>query len=107
MAVAGWGWGIEVNLTSAGEVLPLAFLPVLNPLDLIQALLLVALVWWLRRAHGAGLPRTPWPARALAAALLVWVTGMVARAVHHYEAVPFTLRALYRSLTFQASYNFV
>nr|WP_181919334.1 DUF2339 domain-containing protein [Alkalilimnicola ehrlichii] len=85
----------------------LPYLPLLNPLELVQALSLLLLAYWLR-----GLSR--WPSRAIrlpeawlqlgfGALVLVVFSTVLARAVHHWQDVEYALGALFGSMVFQTS----
>lgn len=72
-------WGLA--LTDPGNSAPLPWLPLLNPLDLAQAALLILLAQTLR---DHGLPASsPWRLAVLLAALLL-VSVMTLRGVHHW-----------------------
>ncbi|WP_448101148.1 DUF2339 domain-containing protein [Luteibacter jiangsuensis] len=76
-----------VALGAAGSALPLAFIPVLNPVDL----LLVAVLLFVARAlSDDAMPRGFRSARpaALAAIFFIVATSMTLRAVHHLGGVP-------------------
>lgn len=99
-------WSVYVNVRSTGDPSPLPYLPLLNPLDLAQALTLHALVAWQRRAaqcapgivsHGTA---WSWTFGFLG---LLWTSGIVARTVHHYAGVRFAVPDLFASTLLQAS----
>jgi uncharacterized membrane protein len=96
VAVAAAVWVVEAGLGSAGASAPLHWLPVLNPLDLAVLLVLWTLWdWW--RGDASGAPwrhRASWSEALLPLLLLAWVTGAVARTVHHWLGIPYTLGAL-------------
>lgn len=78
-AALGVWWGLA--LTDPGNSAPLPWLPLLNPLDLAQAAVLVLLAQTLR---DHGLPsNSPWRLAVLLAALLL-VSVMTLRGVHHW-----------------------
>jgi uncharacterized membrane protein len=86
----------------------LHYLPVLNPLDLAQLLALAALArWcrWLSRSH----EQPPWWPKsavwigALAAAGFLWLNTLVARSVHYWGGIGYTIWALHHSVVFQTS----
>jgi len=74
------------SLFAPGDAAPLAWLPVLNPMELAQlAVLVLAVCWWLpglREGRAA-------PARTvvLALAAFAWITSVVLHAVHHWGGV--------------------
>ena len=92
-----------ISLTQAGDPAPLAYLPLLNPLDItIVGLLTVLWLWW--HQNRPSLAR-----RGLASAsgwLLFGFTFLLAnagvtRTVHHLTGVPFQFDALFASATLQ------
>ncbi|WP_428606417.1 DUF2339 domain-containing protein [Sedimenticola sp.] len=106
LAVYLLGWAMLANAVSPGDPWPIAYLPVLNPLDLtILSVLLLLVKWWQR--VGDGLEQ--WGVRAahyfslLGIALFLWFNGMVVRAVHHWGGVPFDADLLLRSQVLQAA----
>lgn len=106
-AVYLWCWGLASDVRSADPA-PVDYVPLLNPVDLVQAFVLLVLIRWgwdCRRQYpavfGARLDRAP--AYALAAAGFLWLNAVVARTVHHWAGVPLSAEALYRSVIFQSS----
>jgi uncharacterized membrane protein len=100
-------WGM-VAAASSGDPSPLRYLPVVNPVDLIQVLvLLVGSAWISKGPRQQWIPLTPggWRAAgmALAAAGFVWLNAMVARTVHHWAGVGFRADLLAKSFLFQAA----
>jgi len=92
----------------AGDPHPLAYVPLLNPLELTQGFLLLAAVLWAIRGRRYEIPIIKdWPASylpgVLAAGIFVVANAVVARAVHHMAGVAFTLRGLMFSALFEAA----
>ncbi len=101
-----FGWGLLLNAVSPGDPWPLRYLPILNPLDLaILFALLVCGKWW-RHAQDwlvrKGIGWTPYVS-LIGASLFLWLNGMVARTVHHWEGVPFQPQAMFDSQVFQTA----
>jgi len=95
----------EISLTQAGDPAPLAYLPLLNPVDVtIMGLLTVLWLWWYQ--HRAQLAR-----RGLASAsgwtlfgfTFLLTNAGVTRTVHHLTGVPFQFDALFASATLQTT----
>ncbi|WP_158294759.1 DUF2339 domain-containing protein, partial [endosymbiont of Ridgeia piscesae] len=99
------GWVVVANLTSTGDPRPLAYLPLLNPLDLTMLSVFLLLVKWWQRAGGwlleQGLVARYYFA-LLGASLFLWLNGILARTIHHWAGVPFTADALFDSQILQA-----
>ena len=114
---AAAGAGIAV-VNHPGNVDPLQFLPILNPVDIFAAASVVLLLRWKREmvaelsadsdsltpAVGSllRLAATPWRA-ALSAAGVAALTMSAARTVHHWADVPFDLRSLVYSTELQVA----
>jgi uncharacterized membrane protein len=88
-----------------GDPAPLPYLPLLNPLELGQALALVTLArWWWREAAQRSVP---WHGRGVAALSFVALNGLIARAFHVFGGVRFDLSALWASPGYQATVSIV
>lgn len=78
-------WWLATQL-AAGDAAPLPWLPLLNPLEMGQLLVLVLVVRWLwstQAPHGLAPLRVP----LLSMAGFVWITQVTLRAVHHWGGV--------------------
>lgn len=90
-----------------GTATPLAYLPLLNPLELAGlAFLAAAATWWHRQ--GAAAVDADANARQVAAGVLsasafAGLNGMLLRSLHHFAGVPFHLEAWWRSTLVQTS----
>ena len=93
-------WFVAVNALSPGDVSPLPYVPLANPLDLTLLAALAALLGWARRFAGM-------PAQALygwlGVGLFVALNGVVLRTAHHWGDIPWRLPALLASKPLQAS----
>jgi len=98
-----WAW--VTNGTSPGDAAPLPYVPLLNPLELAQWLVLFALVLWWRALPPASFARVqPMVAKGvLGLTGLALLTGMVLRSCHHYAGVEWRFDALYASWLTQAA----
>lgn len=94
-------WTLAANMGSDGAAAPWPYMPVVNPLDLVQLALFTAAVVALR--PGGPAANVPNARLFLAAAVFLWVNAAVLRTVHHWADVPFTLEALLRSVVAQAA----
>jgi uncharacterized membrane protein len=91
-----------------GDPRPLPYLPLLNPLDIVQVLVfLVVVSWvlWMRRepvAPAAGLsPTMLWGVPATG--VFLWLTAVVARTVHHTAQVRYQAETMFQSGLFHAA----
>jgi uncharacterized membrane protein len=93
-------WFVAVNALSPGDVSPLPYLPLANPLDLTLLAALAALLGWARRFAGMPSQRLyGW----LGVGLFVALNGIVLRTAHHWGDIPWRLPALLASKPLQAS----
>ncbi|KAF1023795.1 MAG: hypothetical protein GAK30_00161 [Paracidovorax wautersii] len=93
------------NVVSAGDAAPLPYVPLLNPLELGQWLVLAGLVLWWRTAPLGRADSELASAGTVIAAVtaLALLTGLVLRVCHHYAGVPWDFDALYASTLAQAA----
>jgi len=103
-------WTIYANFTSNGDPAPLPYVPLLNPLDIAQALVFVVLAYWLMAIRSLGylepIGTTPAPVYALfGGATFIWANGVLLRTLHHWADVPFRLDVMLRSVLVQAAFS--
>lgn len=98
-------WCFVSNLLGSGNAAPLPYLPILNPLELGQWLVLTALLLWWRALPETSPVRLPTNAANAVAAGMGWflLTAMVLRACHHWGGVEWDASALFHSRLAQAS----
>jgi uncharacterized membrane protein len=110
LMAALWLWVLYINFASNGNPAPLPYLPLLNPLDLMVALIGVVYLLW-RKAlaqHQAPEPLVPVLQAApawLGATGFIWANGVLLRSLHHWADVPFRLEAMLRSTLVQAAFS--
>jgi uncharacterized membrane protein len=100
-----WFW--LSNVLSDGTTDPLPYLPLINPLELGQLLVMVALLLWFRERF----PMVPFAGQVPAAlsywsfgvSALFFLTCVVLRTCHHWGGIPYTLDQLLASMLVQAS----
>lgn len=111
LAVLLWLWSL-VSVMSDGNAAPLPYVPLVNPLDVAQALALFAVGLWVRRLTAQALLPDPRDVdvaglrltEVLAAAtLFLWLNAVLLRTLHHWAGVPYTLSGLGNSTLVQAS----
>jgi len=109
LLMLGWFW--LANVVSAGEAEPLAYLPLLNPLELGLLFALGAVFAWARlelAELGVESLRSHWLTQGVAgASLFALLTAMVMRTAHHWGGVPYQLDALLDSMLVQAGLSIV
>ena len=111
VVTAIWLWSLFA-VTSAGNPWPLPYIPLLNPLELSQLFVLVVLLMWswhnmghaVMKGYGLSM-KMAWAAIGIAAFVLL--NEIVAHAVHYWNATPYRLHSLHRSMEFQASISVI
>jgi uncharacterized membrane protein len=115
VGVAGTGfavvlsaWSLVTNFTMRGDPYPLPYVPLLNPLDLAQAFVLLVLVrHWLhlQSAKYRVLRSLTWQSVAptIAAMAFIWLNAVLLRTLHHWAGVPFELETMMESTLVQTS----
>ena len=101
---------LGLNALSAGDSAPLPYIPLLNPLELANVLASVALLRWLAAVERgeASLGIELRDRAALAATFgLFLLTMAIARGVHYWAGVPFTMESLALSTVFQTALSIV
>jgi uncharacterized membrane protein len=99
-------WSVLTNAVSAGDSAPLPYVPLLNPLDLGQALILLVLLRYWRFLRAVDTPdtaridkRVPLP--GLAALTFIWLNALLLRTLHQWFGVAFNFDALMASTLVQ------
>lgn len=103
-------WVLLINLASDGSPTPLAYLPLLNPLDLSIAIVMLAVVRYAASLGFAGRLRSGETfARQITigfvALIFIWMNAMLARALHYVAQIPLTLQAYGHSALAQTSFS--
>jgi uncharacterized membrane protein len=111
LAVGGWCWNILMNFRSTGDAAPLPFLPLLNPLDLSEAIITVVVALWilrLRREEPESIGEQIFVLRLVFyGTLFFWLNAVIVRTVHHWGGVAFSLEAMFASFLFQSVISLV
>ncbi|HSC98280.1 MAG TPA: DUF2339 domain-containing protein [Casimicrobiaceae bacterium] len=112
LVVASLVWALYANVASTGDASPLPFVPLVNPLDLTQALVFISIALWLQRVRGVEGNRlgvlSPEALGAVAAGLLLfWVTFATLRTLHHWADVPWSAAGIWNARIAQAALSIV
>jgi len=100
-------WTVAGTALSA-DPRPLPYLPLINPLDIVQMIVFLVLGGWMLRV----LRKSMIPAEHFSPALLwgalatggfFWLTAGVARCIHHFAGVPYDGQAMFDSGLFHAA----
>ena len=109
LALLAW---FTVVISSDANPAPLPYLPLLNPLEMMQLLILLLITSWLllhrhrlSRILGEANPKLLY--YLLGGCGFVLLTEVVAHTIHHWFDVPYRLHSLHRSLLFQATLSIV
>ncbi len=101
-------WSLTTDLSMTGDVAPLPYVPMLNPVDIIQ--LFVLLVLWRCWRVIRGLPYVikadidpRAPAFALAVLGFVWLNASLLRTLHQWIGVPWSLSGMLQSTVTQTA----
>jgi uncharacterized membrane protein len=91
-----------------GDPSPLPYVPLLNPLDLTQVLMLVAFAnWWVRVASKDAMLAKVLSPQAFVTVLgvltFLWINAVALRTIHFSTGIPYTPHALWNSTLVQAT----
>lgn len=101
VALALWCWMIFGNAAHDGDPWPLPYVPLVNPLDLAQALALTAMIVWLRRLDASRLKEVS--SKMLSLGAFIWANAVLLRAMHFWGGVPYDLDAMLASMKVQTA----
>ncbi len=101
LVVLLWAWSIA-SVLSDGDASPLFWLPLLNPLDVAQLLIIMAGVVWVRRVRDLGVA---WHARAVdyvgLGTMFLLFNALLLRTLHHRFDVAYDPGAVLSSFSLQ------
>ena len=103
-----WLWSVYTNISSDGNPYPLSYLPLLNPLDIAQLFVFVAIAAWLLKLPELGfelVEKLP-PENIyliIGATLFLWLNAVLLRTLHYWADIPYTLPSMMNSFLAQAS----
>ena len=99
--VTGMGlWTLAASL-QAGIPQPLPYIPILNPLELVQLLALFGILQWRQADHTAQVKR--FSGCGIAIVTFMVLNGIVARSTHVWTGVSFTWSTLLPAASFQTA----
>jgi uncharacterized membrane protein len=103
-----WLGSIVMNLVSKGNPWPLPYAPFLNPLDLTQMFVFLAIACWaLAMGRDLGIAMFTSHSRQLAiglgATVFLWLNALLIRTIHYWGGVDFTYRSIMASGLVQTS----
>jgi uncharacterized membrane protein len=95
-------WLLAGSFSSAGKAAPLPFIPLLNPLELSQIVVILLLIQQLYRYRDKA-AFVPEPLPIVAGLSFLWLNTVLARAVHHLAGVSFRVEPMLSSRIYQTS----
>ncbi|HLE00402.1 MAG TPA: DUF2339 domain-containing protein [Bdellovibrionota bacterium] len=102
LLVWAMGWMMYLNFTNPGYTGFITYLPILNPIDLTQLVLLLVLGFW-----GLWYRETKKALSTFAVfvglSAFVWVTAVLTRTLHHWADLPWDFQTLFESNLVQTS----
>ncbi|MFW2374795.1 MAG: DUF2339 domain-containing protein, partial [Gammaproteobacteria bacterium] len=99
-------WMVAGSLTSNGDAMPLSYIPLFNPLDMMQLLMLVLMFrFWRASRHWLQLnaEQNRVMLAIISAMAFLWINMLVVRIFHQYFEVAFIARALWQTEALQSS----
>ncbi|MBN2384762.1 DUF2339 domain-containing protein [bacterium] len=104
LAIVAGLW-VLISSFGRGNPSPLPFCPLLNPLELSQLVIVLVLLIWSRQ-HWKTLTRTRfWTGWSIIT--FVAVNGIIARGIHYWGHISFTMEALWASAIYQTALSIV
>jgi uncharacterized membrane protein len=100
-------WLAYSNLSSNGETLPLPYLPLLNPLDIICLLSFSMITKWYlaQRQASARVISEKIFIGILGGLLFFWLNMMLVRSLHYFAHIPFAWNAIFASRIAQTAFS--
>jgi uncharacterized membrane protein len=99
-------WAVLINLTQDGNVRPLFYVPLLNPVDIsLVAAFTVAALWFKRTRIRSDCVPSLWVSISVIA--FIWLNAAMLRTLHVWVGIPFTFNTMYQSALVQTSLSFL
>jgi uncharacterized membrane protein len=101
-------WSLETNWQVSSPSAPLAYFPLVNPLDVVQGLVLFVLIrFWMRLRSEADRSWESLDQRPVLIALallgFIWLNAVLLRTIHQWAGIPYELSAMMHSMLVQSS----
>ena len=98
-------WSIGVSASNAADFSPLPYVPLINPLDLVQLAVFLTGIYWWRDVCLLSLIKVTKPQgwAVVAVLVFVWFNAMLLRSLHHWSGVDYELSAIMNSTLAQAA----
>jgi uncharacterized membrane protein len=101
-------WFISMGLNQPGDPHPLSYIPIINPIEIIQLFVIFIVYRWIKICTDSQI----WTKNAMeydygfiiAGCLgFFWMNTVIGRSVHVFTSIPFYWETIWRSMVFQAS----
>lgn len=100
-------WFIWMSLDSSGNTAPLPYIPLLNPLDIALAAVLLILLIWERNIRPYFYRLEKWAPPIAGLMGFALLNGMLLRTLHHWFGTPFQWVAIFDTPTVQMAFTFL
>jgi uncharacterized membrane protein len=101
------GWFMWMSLNSSGNAAPLPYVPLINPLDITLAAVLLLLFIW-HRGVNTRLGKLPSLMPAVPSVMaFTLLNGILLRTLHHWIGTPFEWASIFNNSTVQMSFTFL
>jgi len=105
--IFSWIW-VVYSVLNPGNPHPLPYITLLNPLEMASLLVMVVGLRWIMTLQREGLGKAMWLNReqlliVLSAVAFLWLNSIIARGIHFYRGVSYTLEDMFDSMVFQMS----
>ncbi len=103
-------WLLVSTFLSDADPAPIRYIPLLNPLELTQAFVLLTIAWWLialkrHQLHDPYTTRLFSSPVTIGLALFTWINSMIVRTLGHWGGIDFELEAMVTSALAQATFS--
>lgn len=99
-------WFMWMSLNSSGNAAPLIYVPLINPLDIALAAVLLLLLVWQQEVKPFNVLSGVVPALAGLMGFTL-INGMLLRTLHHWAGTPFRWTAIFSTPLVQMSFTFL
>ena len=97
-------WSFMMNFPSSGSVAPLAYLPILNPLDIVQGILLLLVYRVLIIRARDGYIHINVSTKMISVIFIfIWLNVILLRSIHAWANIPYYFDTLFQSFLVQTS----
>lgn len=102
IALCSWYWLFYTNWFNNGTAAPLNYLPLFNPLEIVQLLTLTVLsIWLVKTFNQQG--QQKWVGGTIGLTAFIWLNGVLCRSLHQYMKIPFDFSSLFAAVEVQVA----